>query len=101
MAGNALQAAGVGFIGDDSGQNISARNPYYSELTGIYWAWKNTRQDVVGSCHYRRFFTAKPCPILHRLKKSIWAVTGLRKESGGLIYTSSVELFRDRILTEC
>ena len=30
-----------GYPGDDTGDNISAKNPYYSELTGPYWIWKN------------------------------------------------------------
>lgn len=46
----------LGYAGDDTGDNISAENPYYSELTGMYWLWKNdTTDDIVGMCHYRRF----------------------------------------------
>ena len=49
--------ADIGFVGDDTGDNISAKNPYYCELTGIYWAWKNLQADYIGLCHYRRHFT--------------------------------------------
>ena len=46
----------LGYIGDDTGDNISALNGYYSELTGVYWIWKNvTNADYVGICHYRRY----------------------------------------------
>jgi len=46
----------LGYLTDDTGDNISAKNCYYSELTGVYWVWKNvTDVDVVGVCHYRRF----------------------------------------------
>ena len=40
---------------DNTGDHISQRNPYYCELSGLYWAWKNTDADVYGLCHYRRY----------------------------------------------
>ncbi|MDD3369796.1 MAG: DUF4422 domain-containing protein [Lachnospiraceae bacterium] len=45
----------LGFKGDHTGENISDQNPYYAELTGVYWAWKNSPADIIGICHYRRF----------------------------------------------
>ncbi|MBO4707165.1 MAG: DUF4422 domain-containing protein [Elusimicrobiaceae bacterium] len=49
----------LGIIGDNTGDNISIKNPYFCELTVTYWIWKNVREDVVGLCHYRRYFNLK------------------------------------------
>ena len=49
----------LGYIGDNTGDNISSKNPYFCELTGIYWAWKNLHADYIGLCHYRRYFAGK------------------------------------------
>ncbi|WP_307193846.1 DUF4422 domain-containing protein [Neobacillus niacini] len=49
----------LGYQGDNTGQNISTKNDNYSELTALYWAWKNLDADYVGLCHYRRYFTSK------------------------------------------
>ncbi len=45
-----------GYIGDNTGEHISEKNPNYCELTGMYWMWKNVTCDVIGLCHYRRYF---------------------------------------------
>lgn len=47
----------IGYAGDNTGDNISLKNPYYCELTGMYWGWKNLEADYIGLSHYRRHFT--------------------------------------------
>ena len=49
----------LGFTGDHTGDNISAKNPTFCELTGLYWGWKNLHADCIGLCHYRRHFGKK------------------------------------------
>lgn len=52
----------LGYTGDHTGDNISHLNPYYCELTGLYWAWKNLDCDYLGLAHYRRYLTNKKAP---------------------------------------
>ncbi len=55
--GKANSTLELGFPGDNTGNNISEKNPSYCELTGLYWLWKNLQdEEVIGVCHYRRYF---------------------------------------------
>ena len=47
----------LNYIGDNTGDNISKLNPYINELTALYWIWKNTEYNYIGTAHYRRFFS--------------------------------------------
>ena len=49
----------IGFLPDNTGENISVKNPNYCELTGLYWAWKNMDCEYLGLAHYRRHFSKK------------------------------------------
>lgn len=45
---------------DNTGDNISAKNPNYNELTALYWIWKNCHADVKGLVQYRRYLALAP-----------------------------------------
>ena len=49
----------IGYKGDNTKDNISSKNPFFCELTGLYWAWKNLDADYIGLAHYRRHFASK------------------------------------------
>lgn len=57
QVGKALHSdLNLGFITDDTGDNISKLNPLYCELTAQYWGWKNLDCEYIGLQHYRRYF---------------------------------------------
>ena len=56
--GHAVHPA-CGYIGDDTGDNISERNANFCELTGLYWAAHNIDSDYIGIVHYRRYFASR------------------------------------------
>lgn len=101
MVGKALGTVQTKMTGDDTGVSISEKNKFFSELTGIYWVWKNTRQEITGCCHYRRYFSAnEEEPLDLKIKRVFYYLLGLYKKRYGLIYTSNVKRFSRKILGE-
>lgn len=60
------------YLRDDTGENIATRNAQYSELTGLYWLWKNLPgTENVGITHYRRYFTVQPDSLKGKINEYI------------------------------
>lgn len=57
-AGKEISKINIDMQGDNTGDNISAKNLNLNELTVLYWAWKNLDADYIGLCHYRRYFSS-------------------------------------------
>lgn len=69
---------------DNNGNNISAENEYYGELTGLYYVWKNmdlSKYDFIGFSHYNKKLKISKKEIIHFLTSNRygWIVSGQRK----------------------
>lgn len=67
QVGKALNKEVIEEVGDDTGDNISEKNPVYCELTALYWMWKNTQPSNIGLYHYRRRFNIDKNKIIEVL----------------------------------
>lgn len=61
QVGSATTERVIADLQDNTLDNISVKNGNYSELTGLYWVWKNyihsekCNNEYIGLAHYRRF----------------------------------------------
>lgn len=86
QAGKTIAPNKMDIQGDDTGMHISETNTRYSELTVLYWVWKNfsaAEFDAWGLCHYRRYFMTYP-KGLFAAKKSLYSFTPEQKNFDAL-----------------
>ena len=81
--------------GDDTGENISRLNDSYSELTGLYWLWKNADARFVGLVHYRRHFGSRGAARRHRAEDRFGRIVG-HEELGALLEDHDIVLPKKR-----
>ena len=75
----------LGYEKDNTKDNISLKNPYFCELTGLYWAWKNLKEDYIGLAHYRRHFASKKIN-----KKDLFNSVLMKEEASKLLNNTDI-----------
>lgn len=64
-------------VRDNDGDNISEKNDTFSELTGLYYAWKNLpyeKASALGLVHYRRYFCGDKTRHFKADKQKPWQI---------------------------
>lgn len=81
QAGAALTEERVAQVLDNTGKNISHKNPNYCELTVLYWMWKNALSSDIctdilyyGLFHYRRWLDIREGDISRMTDQDVDAV---------------------------
>ena len=80
-AGHVRAENDFGYLGDDTGDNISRLNPFLDEVTALYWIWKNTNHTHAGFVHYRRFLTSNFKQKEYRPGEYVFNVKNLLSEA--------------------
>lgn len=84
----------IGYEADNVGENISNKNSYFCELTGLYWAWKNLNADYIGLSHYRRHFTC--CKNIPKKEEDKFEILLNREQVEKILETTDIILPKKR-----
>lgn len=79
------------FVFDDTGDNISHLNKWLGDLTGLYWVWKNTNNEYVGTNQYRRFYEDSDLLLLDLKPNTIYITAPLVFDTNN--YSSTYDQF--------
>ena len=87
-------------IYDNTGDNISQKNPNYCELTALYWQWKNvlnkvSDNDYYGLCQYRRMLDLSESDLTRLSANDIDVVLPFP-----LMYEPNIEAHRKRYIKD-
>lgn len=101
QVGGALTDEKVAEINDATGDNISDKNGNYSELTGLYWIWKNSLPKLgdgnyCGLAHYRRILELSEDDLLRLSDNDIDVILPYP-----MPYEPNIEVHPKRYLSEC